>query len=426
MRERICTFWRCRKASVLPLTGFAAIIVAGAAALSIDMGIAYFEKSDMQKTADAAALAAAGRLPDDGAAQAMALAYTEKNMPAALHGTVLTASDIAIGNWDSTSKSFQASPYEPKAVKVTVRKTEAEGNAPSFAFGKVLGFKKYELSASSVAGISDSLCLLVLDPEADKAMNVLSNGHIDAPNCAAWVNSLGSQALVTESNSEIHFSQTCVAGGHEIDYNAIYTAPPKANCAPRKDPLAEVPEPDSFGCDFNNTVLNHGTHALNPGIYCGGLKIKPNAVVTLSPGTYVMKDGLFEMSSNTSLSGEKVTLYLKGDKSRMVLRSNSTLSLSAPSEGPQAGIAIFEDRAAPLLRNHELASNGVKSINGVIYLSRGVLDISSNVEVLAESAFTSVIVRQLHMASNARMGLNTDFEKTTAANISPNIVHLLK
>ncbi|MEZ5839878.1 MAG: hypothetical protein R3D02_05445 [Hyphomicrobiales bacterium] len=183
--------------------------------------------------------------------------------------------------------------------------------------------------------------------------------------------------------------------------------------------------PEVGACTYHNTVINKDFVELDPGVYCGGLAVKPNTTVHLQPGTYVIKDGLFELSSNTVLTGKDVTIYLVGDKSRISFRSNSEVELVAPASGPLAGIAIFEDRDAPLLRDHEFASNGIKRIDGVIYLSRGTLLIDSNVEVLAESAFTSLIVQRLQMRSNARVTFNTNYGGSTAADVSPRLVTLL-
>ena len=430
MVSHLARLWHCREGSVAPLAALLVTVAAGSAALSIDLGIVYFEKSELQTTADAASLAAATYLPDQAAAKKAALLYAEKNMPAAEHGMVLAEEDVVFGVWDAATRSFIPQTGAPTAVSVILRKTVERGNAVPTVFGKVLGYDTIEVGSSSksaaVAGGVNPLCVLVLDPADSNAMDVRSNGRINAQGCAAWVNSTAEKALVTAANSEIHFSQTCVAGEHDVDRNAIYQTPPKAHCRPKQDPLRTIAPPTVGACSHNNMVVNKGDKVLDPGVYCGGLKLKPDTTVHLNPGTYVIKDGLFELSSNTVLTGKDVTVYLVGDKARIWFRSNSEVELVAPSTGPLAGIAIFEDREAPLFRDHEFSSNGIKKIEGVIYLPRGTLQIDSNVEVLADSAFTSLIAQRLQLESNARITFNTDYDASTAANVSPRLISLLR
>jgi Flp pilus assembly protein TadG len=69
----------------------------GFSALAVDAGQLYVLKSKLQRTADAAALAAASQLPVEDDARAMALEYAVKNMSVEQHGSTLVGGDIDFG-----------------------------------------------------------------------------------------------------------------------------------------------------------------------------------------------------------------------------------------------------------------------------------------------------------------------------------------
>ena len=148
---------------------------------------------------------------------------------------------------------------------------------------------------------------------------------------------------------------------------------------------------------------------LQPGVYCGGLDIDGDARVTLQAGVYVMKDVPLRIYGNNRVTGEGVGLSITGNDAVIDFDSNVAVDLTAPEDGPLAGIVFFEDRTAPLLRTHQLNSNSVGRLEGAIYLSRGRLSLDSNSTIAAASAFTDVVVRQLDLDSNAELVLNTDY-----------------
>ena len=71
-------------------------------------------------------------------------------------------------------------------------------------------------------------------------------------------------------------------------------------------------------------------------------------------------------------------------------------------------ILFFEDRAAPLLRTHDLNSNSEGRLEGAFCLSRGRLSFDSISTIAAASAFTDVILRRLHLNANADLVLNAN------------------
>src|SRR5665647_3990269 len=85
----------------------------------------------------------------------------------------------------------------------------------------------------------------------------------------------------------------------------------------------------------------HGT--LQPGVYCGGLKLTNGAEGILSSGIFIIKNGPLIVDAGASISGTGVGIYLKGSAANLTFDADTTVNLSAPKDGPLAGILIFDD-----------------------------------------------------------------------------------
>jgi len=141
------------RGSVLPLVGLCMVVILGFAAVAIDLGQQHALETQLEGTADAAALAAATQLPDEKKARKKALEYVEKNMPAAANGTVLDDADVLFGTWYAHRREFVVGGPVINAVQVTVRRSDRNGNpAPRF-FLHIFGQEHADLSAQSLAGI---------------------------------------------------------------------------------------------------------------------------------------------------------------------------------------------------------------------------------------------------------------------------------
>jgi Flp pilus assembly protein TadG len=145
-------FARDERGGILPLVGLSLTVILGFAALAIDLTQQRALDSQLEATADAAALAAASWLPNETKAREAALDYAESNMPHAQHGTVLEADDIVFGTWYEETRKFVADGPVTNAVQVTTRRSERNGNpAPTF-FMRIFGRDQVDLSAEALAG----------------------------------------------------------------------------------------------------------------------------------------------------------------------------------------------------------------------------------------------------------------------------------
>jgi hypothetical protein len=138
-------------------------------------------------------------------------------------------------------------------------------------------------------------------------------------------------------------------------------------------------------------------------------------VVLFTPGVYVIKDGPLLIDSLAVVKGDYAGFYFTGNVATpYVFRAspNSVVELTAPKDGPLAGILFFEDRAAPLLRSFEVLSTTARTLIGTFYLPRGKFVASSNALIADKSAYTVIFARQLELNGNPTLTLNANYHQT--------------
>ena len=96
----------------------------------------------------------------------------------------------------------------------------------------------------------------------------------------------------------------------------------------------------------------------------------------------------------------------------MFFDSGTTIDLTAPKDGPLAGILFFEDRKALPLRIHRIGSNNARNLVGTIYLPLGILFVDANAPVADNSAYTALVVRSLQLSEGPNLVLHSDYKST--------------
>jgi len=142
-------------------------------ALSVDVGVMYNAKADLQRCADAAALAGAARLVSLTAGDPIALARESAKQtafanPVLSKNPVITDADITFGkaNIDLVTRKVNFTPttITPDSVRVVVRKTVDSPNGPLMLFfARIFGRTFTNVQASATAAITPRDIALVTD-----------------------------------------------------------------------------------------------------------------------------------------------------------------------------------------------------------------------------------------------------------------------
>ncbi|MBP1745191.1 MAG: hypothetical protein H6Q58_2169, partial [Firmicutes bacterium] len=158
-------FLHNQKGSVLILVAVGMAVFMGMAAFSIDLGSAYVTKANLQKAADAAALAGAQMLPNSTSAKTKAIEYAGKN-------GIDISGQTSITNGIQTVETKVVTPYNGDATKVEVTCTRTV----NYTFAKVVGIPTGTVTVRSVAQNNSKR-----DGEVLPFFN-LGDNYLDSPN----------------------------------------------------------------------------------------------------------------------------------------------------------------------------------------------------------------------------------------------------
>lgn len=366
-------FARNTEGNVMLTFGVAFSVLLGAAGLAVDSASFYDQQSRMQSVADASALAVAKELhlyrkkPEEldqlksvGRSRVDAL-LGEAGIAERPHST-----DITIG-------------MEQNQVEVVISMV-----SDTLMPVEVWGENPIVVTSEAHAYGQSRLCVLGLHPSKRDTIKT-SAAQLTAPDCAVQSNSSDPSGLTVGSGGKIVSTVICTSGGYSGG-STSFEPTPTTDCPALDDPLAARQPPSFSGCDYLNRVIESGKVSISPGTYCGGIKIGKAAEVTAEPGIYVITGGYFKVSDSAKLMGENVSFYFHDDLSTLEFKSNTTIDLSAPKDGPMAGILIYENRAALLGRTFVISSQNAHRLLGTIYLPRGILKVDAKGKVADLSA----------------------------------------
>jgi Flp pilus assembly protein TadG len=401
-----------RRGGVAAMLALALPMLAGFAAVAVDLGHARAVRAELQAAVDLAAIAAARRLPDKAAAIAAARDYVARNAAAARHGIVTEASDVTFGRYDAAADVFVVDPNDPRAVRVVAKRAAARGNAVPTSFGRLLGFDSIDVSVVAIAGAARKpACIIALHPNASGSLMFDSNARLNLRGCALHGHSTDGRGLWLKSNSSVTADRTCIAAAtYRRDGIGAIDPTPETSCTPAADPAPTV---DATVGTCKSGIPNPitDTRTLTPGTYCG-LAIDSNARVTLAPGTYVIKNAPFELKSNVRLTGSGVTIYLANKAACLRFDSNTTVSLTAPSTGTNQGLLIYQPQSVKCASGLQFRSNSVNRLEGMIYAPESHIEWNSNATLT--SPCLAMVGRTFEFDSNARIDVALDPAACTA------------
>lgn len=163
-----------RRGAVVVLVAVCMIVLLGFAALTVDVGLMYNARTDLQRSADSAALAAAAVLSEydlenpEGEALTTAKEFVKLNPVLGKTVTVETQ-DVSFlrSRLSGGQYTFHPIDFQPDAVRVNVRLSEDSPNGPlGLFFAGIFGRNNTSVSASAVAGMIPRDMALVADLSA--------------------------------------------------------------------------------------------------------------------------------------------------------------------------------------------------------------------------------------------------------------------
>lgn len=282
-------------------------VMMGFVSLAVDLGRVQVAKTELRRTADAAARAAAAGISSGvSTAQANASSIVALNTVDGSTASIVVDSDVEFGTWSSENRTFTvltgANRSNANAIRVTMRRTAARGNAVPLVFAQVLGRSSCDVSATSTAMIStgNSLQFVGLD-------------SIDVKNNLA--------ASVYDSSVTTSPSSSNNNGGATLASNGAVTA--KNN----EDLAAILLGPaGSSNLDVTPTTLSSAiTSPTMPTQPTGTSDLSVSGTVTYPGGTYNWDDVSFANNAELKFTGP-ATVHITGN---VIFAKDATITASS-------------------------------------------------------------------------------------------------
>jgi hypothetical protein len=404
----LATAWTNRDGNIAILTALTLPVLLLFASAAVDFQRYNLSRSRLQEFADALAMRGAKELTIAGA--------TAAKIESVVHAAAKSglAAEFQLSGFSLTAQTD----LRAASVSVKLRQTAPKGLLISRAAPFAKGIS---VQATAVARGAKNVCVVALKDEGD-AILAQEHAELDAAPCAILSNSSAVAGIVVKGDALLRSSLICSAGGYEGALSH-FSPEPLTDCPTYNDPLAGRIEPPIGPCDHMsfevglNPANAPDTAAVssivvNPGVYCGGLKILDFAHVQFMPGVYIIKDGPLFVGARSTLTGDNIGFFLDGADSTFTFEQSAEIRMTAPIDGPLAGILFFESRTAPLDRNHSIFSENAHELLGTIYLSRGVLIVDTQAPVADTSAYTALVVRRLELKGGPTLVLNAKYSMT--------------
>ena len=428
-------FLRDERGMIMPLVGVMVILGIGVASLAIDMGYLYTIRSKVQTTADAAALAGAGQLPNINNIREQAISLARKNLPEDANGEVVTEANVTHGNWNSGTRTYVKGDTPYNAVRVVAQRTAANGNAVELFFAQILGFDEMDIETSAVVQRRDvSGCVVALDPTADGALTISGTADVNL-DCGALVNSNSPTAIIENGSACLTATSIATSG----DYSGDCLNPtPETSMPTISDPLAKLDPPAIPPCDYAALVDVTVNTTLTPGYYCGGISIHESAEVKFEPGMYILDGVGMQIAGNTVVTGDEVTFYfpptvtgVSGGKVKgvtqppisLLIAGTTDVTLSAPTSGYYEGILFYQDRNTPTTMQSLFTGGANMTLEGLLYFPNGDVKFAGNSSVTG-SDWIGIIARTVEFVgtTNLYQDLSEVAYSTSAIFVSLHIV----
>lgn len=378
--------------------------------MAIDMTHASKKRVALQSALDNAALAAAAN---------QAITESERKKYATQHFNENTKSlgDVKFGVQDASAKRVHLEAYAPIDM----------------IMGAAVGIGDFGVSANSAAEVTegDVVCIMALDPNGERAFEVTGGAHFNAETCSVQVNSKNKRAAIVDHGGKAIAKDFCVTGGAVGDYKPFINTECGAIIDPYEQMRGPYPEPCMSKVKMQSTLSTwqsesreHGV-VLTPGTYCGGLNLA-NKVVRFLPGTYIIKDGPLVFGAGSEIIAEGVSFVMSGHSATLEVDLGSSVTISAPKNGPLAGLAFFQDTPRvfgkqPILPSGEsiIRSGGNLSITGTAYFPEQKISFVGGSLTAAQAPATSFIAYQVSIGDGSRISVAVDHEHAGLPPILP-------
>ncbi|MHA1566343.1 MAG: pilus assembly protein TadG-related protein [Alphaproteobacteria bacterium] len=399
LRE-IASIIRNTNGSVVTYAALALPIIVGAVGLSVDVTSWQVNRRTVQSASDSAAVAAALEIMRLGNETA-----------------ILTAATLDAGyNGYNPVSGDAIDVYHPPISGIALGSTDAveiviTRSAPTFLSSLFLD-GPVAISGRAVARVQiNDTCVWALSPDARGAIKVSGGAQVNM-GCGIIANSVDTESLSQDGSSCLTATKIKLAGGYD---GQCVNPEPLTNILPVNDPLASLQPPSYGGCDHTaKTKINGGeVVTLSPGVYCANIEVVSDGVVNFEPGLYVLDGAGLSVSAQGTATGTGLNFYLtenSGTANSITLQANATVTLTAATTGPLAGILFYHNADSLGNVTHNLTGGASMDLEGILYFPGQ--DVSFAGDSTFNASASMLIAQTITFTGNTEMG---DFSDSAVA-----------
>ena len=397
LRATLRRFRRDESGGYLIIGGLTMPVLVGVVGLGTEVGMWYARHHKMQSAADSAAVAAATEYYVNHNANVLA---TQAQAVAASYGFVAGSKGVTLTLNHPPSSGPYAS--DQRAVEVLIKEPQRR------LFSALYGSSDVDIGARAVAlGTGGKGCVIALNPSASGAVTTQGTADVKLDGCSLYDNSANSSAMTVGGSGTLSAESVNIVGGITNTSGITTTNGIATGQSPLADPYASASYGSFTGCDQTNYVAKT-TVTLNPGVYCGGLKLNAGASVTLNAGIYYLDQGSLSVNGGASLSGVGVTLVFTSSNGHNYasasINGGANINLVAPTTGPTAGIVMFGDRNMTAGTAFTLNGGSSEVFSGAIYLPRA--DVSFSGGAASTNGCLQLVADTVTFVGNANFAVN--------------------
>ena len=360
---------RNESGNAIMLAAFAMPLLIGAAGLAVDTIQWVNAKRELQGAADAAALAGVYGIIQTG------------DMNVAVDRSFASNPDIDKKRAVTAEQSPDGHTEDPFAVRVRVT------SAAPLTFARMFLPHAPIITAEATATVVETgeYCAFAIGTASETGIAIKPNAEVEM-DCGIAANSNSREGIKAEGS----LTAKRVASYGGISGEGMSSSRVRRYALRQKDPLENTEPPliPNTGCP-NVTVnpdagtQNSGRLELEPGCY-GNIVV--NGPVFLRDGEYILSRGSLLVGPTGDLSCKSCTIFLTSDDpisdpgsiGKVKIDHHAKVKLAAPTQGPNAGILIYQDRHAGNDRDsfeNVIGGNSFSAFKGLVYLPTEALRI---------------------------------------------------
>lgn len=284
-----------RRGSAVALTAVSMTMISGFAALAIDVGMLYNVRAEMQRTADASALAGASKLLDrdrlagnPNMSAEIALASTEAANYAASNriqnlSPSLLSSDVVIGYLaDPQSRIESINVHLPdlaNTCQVRVRRDSSANGPVTLLFARIFGLESADISVQAAATYKDGVTGYKVTPKTGNADLLPLALHVDAwNNLMAHIGSSSDRYTYNETTGSV---QQGADGIFELN---LYPGSGTGQLPPGNFGTVDIGSPNNSTADLSRQI-RYGVNAEDLSYFGGELRLGADGTLQLNGDT---------------------------------------------------------------------------------------------------------------------------------------------